>query len=476
MYGTRRIPTEVLCEIFSHLSSPLKVHEAHTFPWYLGQICSEWRATFLSMQLYFWSEVGIESPKADRKGKKRLRIARTMEILTFFLDMTGGAPFSFTLCAVRLELLIKKKEPYVQTILSKLLDHSAQWKDVSMEVQLSQLALLRDIKNRLPLLQTLTLMLPYYEEDSLSPDDPDSVLRRELGDLFEDAPRLTHIQLSYIFSVAWKFNWASLTSVRLSSTEGTQQIISTLRQTINLEKFAVDEIFYPSYLNPAEIKIVKLPCLKCLSVCGVLLLTVLEAPALKELKIKFEEECATEEDAENGEPLADSEVAGRVNAFLARSKCELSKFSALSLASPVLNDIFSHMPDLQELHIKATYMPRISKVFECLGGSELGTQTVQPIELPLSHLNVLSIFSFFEDEHLKVVIEMMARRNPTAGTIDAGPKEMTLDLKGMARHVTTELGSLETICEDRGIRFNLGQGCFFGNRLNAGLIEISQTD
>ncbi|KAF8331551.1 hypothetical protein F5887DRAFT_1286904 [Amanita rubescens] len=467
MYGTRRIPSDVIRDIFSHLSSPLKVHEAHKFPWYLGQICSQWRAAFLLMQPYFWSEVEIEKPQAHNGGKKRLHVARTMEILTFFLDMTRGAPFSFTLFALQLEPLIKKNVPYVQTVLSKFLNYSAQWKNVVMEVQLSQLALLRDIKNQLPMLQTLTLMMldrvpSDYEKDNLSGDDADSVLRRELCDLFEDAPQLTRIQLNSICSAAWRFNWASLTSIHLSSTDGTKEIISTLRQTVNLERFSVDEIFYLSYLNPADFEIVKLPCLKYLSVYGVLLLTVLEAPGLKELRITFHGECATEDEPD--EKLDDSEVAGRINAFLVRSKCVLSKFSALSLDSPVLNDIFPHMPDVQELYIQARYMPYISEVFECLGGSESSTQTVQPTEFPLSHLSVLSIFSFFEDEDLKPVNEMMARRNPMAGNIDAGPKELILNLNGMARHVTTELESLESMCEDRGIRFAFdcwGPGMFF---------------
>lgn len=393
----------------------------------------------MSMRPYFWSEVKIER---SQESKKRLRIARTMEILMFFLDMTGGAPFSFTLFAIQIESLIKKKEPYVETIFSKFLDHSAQWKGVSMEVRPWQLALFRDIKVRLPLLQTLTLRM-----FGCLPDDPDSVLRREIGDLFEDAPRLTHIWLNSFSSAAWRFNWASLTNVHISCTDGTQEIISTLRQTVNLEKFAVDETFCPSYFGPADIKIVRLPCLKYLSVCGVLLLTVLEAPALKELRIKFEEEWATEDD-ENEEPLADSEVAGRVNAFLARSKCELSKFSALSVRSPVLNDIFPLMPDVQELYIQARYISRISKVIECLGGLELGTQAVQLIELPLSHLRVLSIVSFFEDGDLKLVYEMMARRNSTTDAIGAGPKKLTLNLNG-SRRVTTVLGSLEAMWKNR---------------------------
>jgi hypothetical protein len=469
MYGTRRIPPDIIRDIFSHLSSPLKVHEAHKFPWYLGQICSDWRAAFLSMQPHFWSEVEIEKPPAHKGGKKQLQVARTMEILTFFLDMTRGAPFSFTLYALQLEPLIKKKVPYVQTILSKFLDYSAQWKNVVMEVRLSQLALLRDIKNQVPMLQILTLMMPGrvpsdYGEDILSGDDPDSVLRRELGELFEDAPHLTGVQLDSICSVAWRFNWASLTSIHLASTDGTKEIISTLRQTVNLERFSVYEIFYPSYLNPADFEIVKLPRLKYLSVYGVLLLTILEAPALKELRITFEEECAAEDEPEDS--LDDSEVAGRINAFLVRSKCKLSKFCALSLKSPVvLNHIFPHMPDVQELYIEAMYMPYISEVFECLqGGSESSTQAIRPTELPLSHLNVLTIFSFFEDGDLKPVNEMMARRNPTAGTIDAGPKELKLILNGVARYVTTELESLESMCKDRGIRFTFDcwePGMFF---------------
>ena len=68
------VPAEIIHEIFSCLSSPLLPLEPHEFPWYLGQICSEWRAIFLSMQAHFWNEIEIERPEYK---ETRPRFTRT---------------------------------------------------------------------------------------------------------------------------------------------------------------------------------------------------------------------------------------------------------------------------------------------------------------------------------------------------------------------------------------------------------------
>ena len=157
MHSTRRLDPEIICTIFQNLSSPLPVHEAHKCPWYLGQICSEWRETFLSMQPYFWNEIVIESAsntvllgRSDMKQDP----ARTVAILSFFLDNTRGAPFSFTLYAKK--IYAQKDTAYVLPIFSKLLDRVAQWENIKMQLRQSEFLLLNCIKGRFPMLQTLS--------------------------------------------------------------------------------------------------------------------------------------------------------------------------------------------------------------------------------------------------------------------------------------------------------------------------------
>ena len=288
------------------------------------------------MQRNFWNELVIESPEDEWEDSASdtpsssdevledsdmgQNPSHTIAILSFFLDITRGAPFSFTFYGS--EPYTEEDTPYVHPIFSKLLDHSVQWENVTMQLRQPAFLMLRKIKGRLPMLRTLSFMEP-------------GTFSASLWNIFEDAPLLTNIELA---SLTFRFNWASLTSVHLHSIDG-DDVISALRQTINLETFIADELLYTDRVNAEETKIIKLPRLKHLSIHGAFLLTILEAPALKELKIKFEEEWDPDEE----EPLEESELASRTVAFFLRSRCELSKFSSESLGSPALTDILTHM-------------------------------------------------------------------------------------------------------------------------------------
>ncbi len=171
------------------------------------------------MQAYFWNEIEMERPEdkeirtcrsysmydPEPELPRNLRpdSQRTMAILTFFLDVACGAPFSFTLY---------EKQPYysdqelscLQLVLSKFIDHSTQWENVSMQLRLPEFLLLRSVKSRLPLLQSLELILPYRHE--MERANHDVILLPQMGDIFEDAPLLTHIELLCLEDAAWKFN------------------------------------------------------------------------------------------------------------------------------------------------------------------------------------------------------------------------------------------------------------------------------
>src|SRR6266550_1639377 len=200
------IPADIVHEIFSHFSSPLRILEAYKFPWYLGQICSKWRAIFMSMKRDFWSEILIEHPRfkswlqhpmiyfvhADYTVHcdGQMDTERSMAILDFFLAATQGAPFSFDL--YNEEPYQAEVVSYVRLVISKLVDHSMQWKNASIQMQLPEVLSLRSVKNRLPMLQSLKLDLC---RDEVEGSDHDVTLFSQVADVFEDAPHLTLLEL-----------------------------------------------------------------------------------------------------------------------------------------------------------------------------------------------------------------------------------------------------------------------------------------
>src|SRR6266550_4012999 len=145
-----------------------------------------------------------------------------------------------------------------------------------------QFLLLRSVKNRVPLLKGLELVLPSQREMERS--NHDSTLLLQMGLLFENAPLLTRIKLRCLSDLGWRFNWVPLTSIRLSSfSDSPQLIITALRQAINLEEFSLSDTKFwdTDWENIGDIAIIKLPRLKYL--------WVKELSALEELKIEFKE-------------------------------------------------------------------------------------------------------------------------------------------------------------------------------------------
>ena len=445
----RPIPAEIIHEIFSHLSSPLRPLKPHEFPWYLGQICSEWRAIFLSMQVYFWNEIEMERPE-DKETRPWIRpyspndpkpelprtlrpdSPRTMAILAFFLDVARGAPFSFTLY---------KEKPYcsdqevscVQLVLSKLIDHSMQWENVSMQLRLPEFLLLRSVKSRLPSLKILELVLPYRHQ--MEEANHDVTLLPQMGDIFEDVPLLTHIKLRCLEDATWKFNWASLTSIHLQSPDDLQTIITTLQQTVNLKSLRIASTFFDR--DTAHTKTIKLPCLENLSIEGASLLMILETPALKRLKIEFQH---------------DSNNARKTVDFLLRSNCELSELSLEGLQLGAhCQEILLHTPDLEELSL--VHDRFLIRVVKWLAGSRM--EAALPRELPLRNLHSLSLYSYsdIDDRHLRTVQEMVTNRNSTVDT--SIERLQKLDIETNVKWVGSPsvLKSLESLCEGVGIDF-----------------------
>ncbi|KAF8343739.1 hypothetical protein F5887DRAFT_1206408 [Amanita rubescens] len=148
-----RLPLDIVPEIFVYLSSPLRVHRLYEFPWYLGHICSQWRAVLFSMWPSFCNEIEIKSWQYHNGDRDFVRV---MRILGFFLDAVRGAPFSFTFHMVENP---GKGRSFAPDILWKLSKHSDQWENVSMRLQESEFILLHKLKDAgIILLPSLTYL------------------------------------------------------------------------------------------------------------------------------------------------------------------------------------------------------------------------------------------------------------------------------------------------------------------------------
>ena len=262
------IPTEILREIFAYFSSPLQVAQAYQFPWHLGQVCSQWRALFISMRSTFWRKIEI-----DRRYNPFLGLTpspkRITTIVTFFLNRTQGAPFSFSFFHPHGYEEYEKK--HMRGILKDLLDCSRQWEEVSIPVQLEDLNLLRGAKGHLPLLKRLDITLDYGWDMVPHPSFT----------IFEDAPLLTHVAVGGIST--WEFNWSSLTNLDIGYQGNIAGSLHILQKTVNLVELAIGDLVYEGHVAIGGL--IHLPHLKYLSIRGDGLLTVLKTPALRRLEI-----------------------------------------------------------------------------------------------------------------------------------------------------------------------------------------------
>jgi hypothetical protein len=189
------LPIEILHEIFTYLSSTLRVDLARFFPWYLGQVCSRWRVLFFSMRSTFWRKIEIEW---KFRYNDNPRFVKT--ILAFFLNRTQGAPFSISLFRREYDYPEKKD---MRWILKDLLDHSRQWEEVFIRLKSTDVNLLRSAKGHLPLLKRLEIIVPSYYVGR-------GMIHPSFTGIFGDAPLLTHVVVEDIST--WEFNWPLLTT------------------------------------------------------------------------------------------------------------------------------------------------------------------------------------------------------------------------------------------------------------------------
>lgn len=353
------IPPEIIREIFKHFSTPLTLYmlsnpRVPIFPWYLGHICSLWRAVFMSMYDEFWCKYKLHLAPIPNPSRSRSIIAQT----TQFLERTTGRPFSFQIDGQDIY-----DEPSAQ-IFRLLAAESSHWQEASFTISETKIPILSGVRNRVQCLRSLELAL--VPAITWRPAPPAAqVLPAGCEDLFESAPLLTRIMLSSLST--WRFNWHIVTSFHLTNhvdVVNNEHLFRRLPYMTNLEELAIDVTLPRTLIQSLEDALIVLPRLRLLRVAQLDILPHLSTPSLEQLCLRlqvfwtdwsFYEECRS--------------FFGRVGGPL--------QYLSFRQGYPVLPDILPHVVQLKMLGLHLRFMSARSDYFRFLACS-IGEQSVVP--------------------------------------------------------------------------------------------------
>ena len=357
-----KLSSEIIVEIFKNFSTPVAVfHPRHkSFPWFLGQICAQWRRVFLSMSTHFWGNIEIHVCDATKRfPQSGAYYERALDMLNFYLKCSEGRPLSFSFA---MDVHYSEEYVYVIDILDALLAQSMRWVKAELSVQGAEARRLHCIKGRTPLLKSLI----FNQMEQSQPDWEDFSMPIDPGfarfvDAFEDSPSLTHLELYMSTNIErWKCDWSSIVVLRLTL-ENTDNLVVALSQSMRLEELEVTEWPYMnSYvdstsdsapINTAR-SMITLSSLKkmTLSWNAFNVMGALTAPGLEHLSIKF----------------GMDRNAGIIPAFLRRSSCPLGHLVLDSASPAAVVEIVSAVPGLPSLEIHQDYnVDKIINVFNC---------------------------------------------------------------------------------------------------------------
>ncbi|KAF8345031.1 hypothetical protein F5887DRAFT_238366 [Amanita rubescens] len=233
-----RIPTETLCEIFHLLcdTQPILLHvlenSSDGFPWVLGQVCRRWRAVFLSHPP-LWTILSLQPREGHFSPTSLTEMGRRTAV---YLKRSGQSSLSIT------AELSSKVEPAI-IIWRMLLSCSNRWKWASLNVYLNNSAIegLLGCRGMFSTLEYLEMRIGTFG--------------REPSHTFEIAPCLINLRLSNnIFGPGcigkWKFPWAQLTKVKISTglTQGSDEVRATLFQLQNVEELRLEIPFMRDFV------------------------------------------------------------------------------------------------------------------------------------------------------------------------------------------------------------------------------------
>ncbi|KIY70420.1 hypothetical protein CYLTODRAFT_488096, partial [Cylindrobasidium torrendii FP15055 ss-10] len=337
------LPPEILSEIFLAFVQTVSF-DVDDGPRMLESVCRLWRDITITTPRLWASFVVVSRPD---------HAVCTANTLNVFLKRSGATPLTFTFCAA---FTTAATHP----LLERLMDHSARWKDVSLEIPLSLLPSLNRIHGRVGILHSVSLRAT----GGMS----------AITDIaaFDDAPRLEKISIlgnwSSVKHIA--LPWSTLTSY--ADETGTATDPCDLASAARLEHLT----FRPLHPIPEAIYLPSLKSLRVLSgACLEDFMENLSAPALEEL---FLDDMCLRYDLER--------VAPSLESLLTRSNAHIRTLRVDYLAcgdAAHLMQLFRCMPELHTLEMRY-WAP------EELG--ELCRQLKQPCDV-LAELETISLGS-----------------------------------------------------------------------------------
>ncbi|KAM6499450.1 hypothetical protein JOM56_004958, partial [Amanita muscaria] len=272
------LPPELIFQILSKFLPGLTLHVTtgpRIFPWYLGHICSSWRAVFMSPQ--FWSSLVVNIWEAHLTN-----VERALLLIEMAIQRSKNHPLTFQF---KIDKDNESDLSDCHKLLEALMAQSTRWLNIYLDLPSSMTSLLYAVKTRLPILRTFRLIITRDD----TPNDENAL---QFGDLFEDAPQVRHASIIEYSLAAWKLNWSSITTLHLHFQRRVQSesLVNFLQGLEHLEELYLDGGGCDSFAPR-----VALPFLRCLGIAAMENLALFEAPALEELYIKsFSNRTATQ--------------------------------------------------------------------------------------------------------------------------------------------------------------------------------------
>ncbi|KAF8629448.1 hypothetical protein AX15_003442 [Amanita polypyramis BW_CC] len=410
-------PPEIIHQVFEHFPTPLFTNNPARFPWYLGQVCSSWRAEFLSMRRVFWNEIVVRS---GTNGNRNV-----LDMVRMFLACNEGETFSFELRAD------PRGGEYFRAVIDLLASKSIYWRRATLAISISEVPVLYSARGKLLHLESLELYIEERDED----------IPGLLTDTFGNAPSLTRMTLRYLST--WKFDWSRMMMLELicGCRNTTNRLPVVLSQATSLERLIIHEDFDFQARAP-----ITLPGLKRLEVREVRILAGLTTPSLEHLHVDF---------ADDDRPNLNQVL----RSFFLRSNCPIRYLDVDRTDAAAVMQILPYTPDIISLHLDN--IKDVNNVFERLNEAHAGGE---PQLAYLQSLKLVCCWPSFcvgrtgSDQELFNLIAWRGKRAAenkvkrlqrlTMVNVDSGP--VYIDLEDILRE------DLQVKCEEEGVRLGYG--------------------
>lgn len=264
----RRLPNEILLEIFAYCRDGRSFHLSNNAPWRIARVCSRWRAVALGMPR-LWSRFCVAELSRDKDGAGSRAISLQLE-------RSGNAPLYVQLRG-GLDRSVLEMD---RTALDVVLRASMRWQNLELCLSASQLHILLPLRPRFAALEKLHIQTWGQPKTSLNP----------IPSFIKSLPALKELTLEpergllsdYTTTITWsRLNACTFKACRLRDTLNIFPLLSPgTRVTIMNPSKLIDDYHM---LNPTTSPIRSLTLTSCDSSYIEKMFCGLIAPALEEL-------------------------------------------------------------------------------------------------------------------------------------------------------------------------------------------------